>query len=504
MSGKTWLLEQVAWVLENKNACLVGYHESKGESDDHLLRAVMDLYRRWLSSPSIYVQAESLFKRHKGKLVSGVGRMFGEIFKNCAPAGGLIQKTFSSLETANIDLKTGGFFLPTLDYDSALFLIRLISEESNGKPVILILDAWEKSPNFQKLYNTIAAFLRHLSDWPQCHIFISFRHPEQHGLYTDQNPFNLASDLANLSPFADLYNLPDLHLSDINEKNSLLTYLKETIPKLNLMDDDSILKMINGYPGVIHRWKFPNQIINKKDDFEKLAIEAHECKYREFKYIFNKRFTIIDEVILRRIVQEINEERPAFDLKIYSLGSDKNHYAVFTVSSNEHKNHAHNLLKEKYEIRINELENQLNELRVERNTLENLLSKIVEKPNVYIERFEMGSTYDVQSQIASLGNGAHFHSVTFTQLWNQSKHAIDLNVLTTELQSLRSEMQKIADNIKDFSEIGAIANAEIEARKGDGPKVLAALSKVGEWSLNVAEKIGVGVATAAIKTACGL
>ncbi len=47
--GKTWLLEQVGFLLDDHQTCIVGYHESKGESDDHLLRAVMDLYRRWLA-----------------------------------------------------------------------------------------------------------------------------------------------------------------------------------------------------------------------------------------------------------------------------------------------------------------------------------------------------------------------------------------------------------------------------------------------------------------------
>ena len=49
-----------------------------------------------------------------------------------------------------------------------------------------------------------------------------------------------------------------------------------------------------------------------------------------------------------------------------------------------------------------------------------------------------------------------------------------------------------------------VASAEIEAQKGDGPQTLSALAKAGKWALNVAEKIGIGVASAAIKTACGL
>jgi hypothetical protein len=52
--------------------------------------------------------------------------------------------------------------------------------------------------------------------------------------------------------------------------------------------------------------------------------------------------------------------------------------------------------------------------------------------------------------------------------------------------------------------IGAVANAEVAAKEGDGPKTLEWLGKAGKWALDNATKIGVGVATSALKTALGL
>jgi DNA segregation ATPase FtsK/SpoIIIE-like protein len=119
-----------------------------------------------------------------------------------------------------------------------------------------------------------------------------------------------------------------------------------------------------------------------------------------------------------------------------------------------------------------------------------------------IQEVTMGDKYEA-GQVGAQGPYAHAHDMTFNQIWNQAKGNIDLPNLSKELKSLREELQKSAKNAEDFAEIGAVADAEIEAQKGDGPKALSALAKVGKWTLGVAEKIGVGVATAAIKAACG-
>jgi hypothetical protein len=97
----------------------------------------------------------------------------------------------------------------------------------------------------------------------------------------------------------------------------------------------------------------------------------------------------------------------------------------------------------------------------------------------------------------------HTHT-TFNQIWQQSEGQFDLVVLNTELEKLRKSLQSEASTPEHYLEIGAIATAEIESKNGNGPKALQALSKVGKWSLDVAEKIGVGVAIAALKMALGI
>ncbi|MET0527597.1 MAG: hypothetical protein ABW003_04500 [Microvirga sp.] len=49
-------------------------------------------------------------------------------------------------------------------------------------------------------------------------------------------------------------------------------------------------------------------------------------------------------------------------------------------------------------------------------------------------------------------------------------------------------------------EIGQIARAEKAAASGDAHEVLSALKGVGKWTLGIAEKVGVGLVIAALKS----
>jgi hypothetical protein len=94
--------------------------------------------------------------------------------------------------------------------------------------------------------------------------------------------------------------------------------------------------------------------------------------------------------------------------------------------------------------------------------------------------------------------------MTFQQMWNEAGPKLDLNVLAEELSTLRPALKAAATSAADDAAVGEVASAEVAAKENDGPKTLAHLKNAGKWALGVAEKIGVGVATAAIKTAMGV
>lgn len=112
-----------------------------------------------------------------------------------------------------------------------------------------------------------------------------------------------------------------------------------------------------------------------------------------------------------------------------------------------------------------------------------------------------GDTYNAE-QVAIQGPNAHADNITLSF---DSKYAdIDFDRLSKELDTLLEQLKANAKDPKHYSEILAIANAKEEACKSNGFKVLQELKKAGQWSVDIAQKIGVGVAVAVIKSAAGL
>ena len=115
----------------------------------------------------------------------------------------------------------------------------------------------------------------------------------------------------------------------------------------------------------------------------------------------------------------------------------------------------------------------------------------------------MGDIY-YAGQVGAQGPNAHAENITFNQIWNQNQDKFDIEKLENELSRLRSVLKNEAETPEQLSELGSVANAEIEAKKGNGPKVVEWLSKTGKWTFGVAEKIGVNIASAAIKSSLGM
>jgi hypothetical protein len=116
----------------------------------------------------------------------------------------------------------------------------------------------------------------------------------------------------------------------------------------------------------------------------------------------------------------------------------------------------------------------------------------------------MGDQYNVSGQAGAVGPQAHAHDMTLTQVWNQLENQLDLAKLADELHQLRQAMEREASEPGHKLAAGAVAAAEQSARQKEGPQALEYLKSAGKWALGVAEKIGVNVASAAIKGALGV
>lgn len=123
--------------------------------------------------------------------------------------------------------------------------------------------------------------------------------------------------------------------------------------------------------------------------------------------------------------------------------------------------------------------------------------------SIFVKELSMGDVYKV-GQAMAVGPNAKASHGSFQQISNESTDNIDLTRLATELKILRDALSGEATSAEHYVAIGAIAQAETAATVQDGPGAFGHLRSAGKWALGVAEKIGVGVATSAIKAALGL
>ncbi|EJS4060771.1 hypothetical protein BBM86_16640 [Vibrio parahaemolyticus] len=141
-----------------------------------------------------------------------------------------------------------------------------------------------------------------------------------------------------------------------------------------------------------------------------------------------------------------------------------------------------------------------NEARNQNN--EPTINTYIEYQTVIKEKV-MGDKYEA-GQVGAQGPNAHVHDVIFNQVWEQNKNDIDLSDLSSQLVNVREALAEKASSSDDFIEIGHVASAQQAAEAGNGPKAIEFLKQTGNKTLETAEKIGVGVAIAAIKASMGL
>lgn len=113
-----------------------------------------------------------------------------------------------------------------------------------------------------------------------------------------------------------------------------------------------------------------------------------------------------------------------------------------------------------------------------------------------------GDTYNIEHGVG-IGRNVQMTDTTVTQTRTEGGDRIDMPLLAQELTILLAELNKQKSDPEHQLAIGAIAAAEMEAKKGDESKALRYLSKAGQWALDVATKIGVSVATEALKKSMG-
>jgi hypothetical protein len=121
----------------------------------------------------------------------------------------------------------------------------------------------------------------------------------------------------------------------------------------------------------------------------------------------------------------------------------------------------------------------------------------------------MGDQYTV-GQAGAVGPGSHAENMTFVQAWNDLSELGDTRTLADELGQLRSRLRGDAKEPEHDVVVAALAEAEMEAKQGNGPAALERLSGLRrvagatKWALDAATSIGTTLAAAALKAVLGL
>ncbi len=115
----------------------------------------------------------------------------------------------------------------------------------------------------------------------------------------------------------------------------------------------------------------------------------------------------------------------------------------------------------------------------------------------------MGDTHSA-GQAGAIGPGATASQITFQQVWARLQGPASVEELAKELSVLQTAMRSAASEPEHELSIGAVAAAEAAVKAGDGVRTLEYLKTAGNWALDVATKIGVNMASSALKGSLGL
>ncbi len=306
--GKTWLVKAVADDLSTEQNCLIGYSISTRSETDLLSRALSALYTNWLNEASYKEQLRSLYERNKDKLVSKVGIFVAEslnqIIRNTTPiVGDIIEKGIQGLKKLNYDLNSDIYRQDPVTYEIVYDLVSILSDITKGRPILLILDAWEQGTAFNNDYGTIRNILSNLEKWPNnFHIFIVIRDDPNFS-----ESLSLARDLCRSSYAADFYALSEMNIDDdCSEADKVFKYLLEHVPAAKLIKRTELFSLLKGNPAILEAWVGTK--CSTVEELIKNANDANAYAYPEFDSIFPKLLSnqraLFDKVARLALVSE--------------------------------------------------------------------------------------------------------------------------------------------------------------------------------------------------------
>ncbi len=220
-------------------------------------------------------------------------------------------------------------------------------------------------------------------------------------------------------------------------------------------------------------------------DFDPGEFENLYRSSPKIEHIFVDEFTPIDILIMDRVVQEINDQNPEYELKLDSFHARGKSRAEFLIKDVRDSGEILTAIKAKHEEQRSELVQKLEVANMKAETFREALSMSLKQPTLLIEHVEFND---------------------YREIWLNCEATSDdyRSKLIRELSELREALKNESKTIEQDQAIGEIADAEQAAKAGDGPTAVKHLKNVGKWVLDVSTNLGTNIATELIKKSMGL
>ncbi len=265
--GKTRLLRETRSRLIDRGFT-VGYAESTGRHCDLVLLALRDAYAQAAASDKLSVLIDEATENRLGVL-NGVSPGSLAVV---LPAP--LRAVVDAAQSGAAAMRSAALEATQLTNGEALSLASFLATAST-QPLVLILDAWEKSL-FAPGIAATRSLLSHTRARPGCHVVLGV---------TAHEPFDQESRLRLIGtaggPRTAARELSPLDLRDPTEQRRLADYLASRVPAAGEVGQATTLELLGGLPSVLHRWLEARP--ETPEEFVRLADDARRGAYPELR-----------------------------------------------------------------------------------------------------------------------------------------------------------------------------------------------------------------------------
>ncbi len=268
-------------IRKGSRGALVGYVETQYQIDDALLRIVADLYASWVEEAKRNQQLDVLHNKatdYSRQWLSWGSQTLVNVLestlndRDSKVTGSVVRTLISSALAPFHESRPGGVHIQALDYERARDLLDAVHEVT-GRPIVVMLDQWERSPNIAREGDQLKSFLEHAHQWPTTHVLVASRA----NCLTAQ----CAAEIAHEHPMALCMRLDSIDLGDANEQLRLISYLHERCEVTKTQNDTTLLAWIGGNPAVIEQWANVGHSLNDAAALQRSALDAKSNRYPE-------------------------------------------------------------------------------------------------------------------------------------------------------------------------------------------------------------------------------